>query len=401
MKAFSSDGLQNHLEALTTSLRSEVNGEPENQLLNVDADQCVDYLASKYRASPLELDFENISVDQIERMIPAEMHGLSFNVTPGKSYPRQVIVYHLPFDGSAALLGLRPSTFEMRTFEVDVSPGSLSFEVINWRDDADAIKREADEIVSFLRRNSGRANADIEAHNRQIRATAAALVASRRQELLDRLDLLHQLDVPVKQTGDVPETFSVTPTRRHVVAKPTTSDTAYRPEPALDQGTYQHILTVIHDAGVEMERHPAIYQSADEETLRDHLLMVLAPHFESASGETFNRGGKTDILIRHEKQNLFVAECVFWSGPKAYLKKLDQALSYLTWRDSKAAIVVFVRNKKLEPVLESIRHHTPKHPCWVSTTVEGADGRYVYRFHLPSDETRGIDLTVVAFHFPD
>ena len=58
-----------------------------------------------------------------------------------------------------------------------------------------------------------------------------------------------------------------------------------------------------------MERHPSIYAEKDEPTLRDHFIMVLSPHFDSVTGETFNRGGDTDILVRHESANVFVAEC--------------------------------------------------------------------------------------------
>ncbi len=111
-----------------------------------------------------------------------------------------------------------------------------------------------------------------------------------------------------------------------------------------------------------MERHPAIYGGKDEETLRDHFLMVLSPHFQSTTGETFNKAGKTDILIRHERQNVFVAECKFWGGMKGFHATIDQLLGYLTWRDSKAAVISFVRNKELNPVLETIGKETAKHP---------------------------------------
>ncbi len=92
----------------------------------------------------------------------------------------------------------------------------------------------------------------------------------------------------------------------------------------------------------------------DEETLRDLLLMVLSPHFQSVSGETFNKTGKTDILIRHEGKNLFVAECAIWKGSNQFLGKIDQLLSYLTWRDSKTALICFVRNKDVANVLNTI-----------------------------------------------
>lgn len=87
-----------------------------------------------------------------------------------------------------------------------------------------------------------------------------------------------------------------------------------------------------------MERHPSTYAGKDEETLRDHFLMILDTHFESVTGETFNRNGKTDILIRHEKSNVFVGECKFWRSEKSLIKTIDQLLDYLTWRDSKAAV---------------------------------------------------------------
>jgi len=152
--------------------------------------------------------------------------------------------------------------------------------------------------------------------------------------------------------------------------------------------------------GIEMERHPTVYAGKDEETLRDHFLMMLSPHFQSATGETFNRNGKTDILIRHEGENVFVAECKFWSGEKGLRNAIDQLLGYLTWRDSKTAILLFVQRKKIGPVLEKARTAVIGHPCYVSEKGEEEQGRANFRMHLPEDESRGGDLALLAFHFP-
>ena len=188
--------------------------------------------------------------------------------------------------------------------------------------------------------------------------------------------------------------------KRLVVERPKASPGQYVPEPALDQDIFEEILRLVFEVGVEMERHPSVYSGKDEESLRDHLLMVLAPHFDSATGETFNRAGKTDILIRHEKQTAFVAECKFWSGPRGYHKTIDQLLSYLTWRDSKAAAVIFVRNKELGPVLGTIEAETPGHSCFVKSEGKRRDGWFMYRFRLPDDPSRGVQLAVLVFHFP-
>ena len=138
----------------------------------------------------------------------------------------------------------------------------------------------------------------------------------------------------------------------------------------------------------------------DEEALRDFLLMALSPNFDSASGETFNKKGKTDILIRHKNTNVFVAECSIWAGEKKYRDKLNQALSYLTWRDSKAAVVLFNRNKNLQPVLDTIQKATPEHSCWTHTDAPVGEADYRYRMHLPDDDTRGLQMAVMCFHIP-
>lgn len=150
-----------------------------------------------------------------------------------------------------------------------------------------------------------------------------------------------------------------------------------------------------------MERHPSTYQGKDQEALRDHILTVLASHFPHAGAETFNHLGKTDILIRQEGQNVFIGECKIWSGPKRHPDAIDQILGYLTWRDSKAAIVYFVRNKNLDPVLEEIDAATPHHQCYVETLGKTNDGWFNFRFTLLEDRTRQTNLSILVFHFSE
>ena len=51
------------------------------------------------------------------------------------------------------------------------------------------------------------------------------------------------------------------------------------------------------------------------------------------------------ILIREENKNVFIAECKFWHGQKAFGDAVDQMLGYLTWRDSKCALLIFNKTK--------------------------------------------------------
>jgi len=171
-------------------------------------------------------------------------------------------------------------------------------------------------------------------------------------------------------------------------------------EPSLSAAGFGKILKIIQHTFVAMERHPRAYRGKGEEDLRDHLLTVLATHYPNSTGETFNKKGKTDILIRHEGENIFVGECKFWKGAKAFHQAIDQALNYLTWRESKAAIVCFANKKEFDPVLKYIATGTRTHPCYIRLESRTAENWIQSEFRLPSDRTRNVHLAVLCFHFP-
>ncbi|MFK5984030.1 MAG: hypothetical protein QM479_01210 [Pseudomonadota bacterium] len=169
-----------------------------------------------------------------------------------------------------------------------------------------------------------------------------------------------------------------------------------------DDSIYQQILTKIYDVGKQFERLPSTYSEKEEEHLRDHLLLTLEPNFEgSATGETFNKSGKTDILIRHEGNNVFIAELKFWRGKKSFLKTISQLLGYLTWRDYKVAVVMFVKNKDFSAVLEMVKESTPEHQNYLSYVSEQEEGWYHYRFHMDDDKNREVKLAIMLFHIPE
>jgi len=106
---------------------------------------------------------------------------------------------------------------------------------------------------------------------------------------------------------------------------------------------YENILSIMRNMVRVMEQSPKAFENMGEEDLRTQFLVQLNAQYEGrATGETFNFQGKTDILIRaDEGGNVFIAECKFWSGEKQFLETIDQLLSYLTWRDTKTAILIF------------------------------------------------------------
>ena len=167
---------------------------------------------------------------------------------------------------------------------------------------------------------------------------------------------------------------------------------------------YDDILKVIYDLGKSMEKKPSTYKDKDEEGIRDQFLLVLETRYDSttATGETFNRGGKTDIILKYAKDssNLFVAECKFWQGTSEFHKAISQLFDrYLTWRDSKTALILFVTNKDFTSVIDTIKKETPNHPYFLKSTGTRGETSFSFHFHLPQDKDKIVFLEIIAFHY--
>jgi hypothetical protein len=167
----------------------------------------------------------------------------------------------------------------------------------------------------------------------------------------------------------------------------------------MEDEEYQAALRVLSNQRNALERNPSVAAKLDEEEIRDMLLVGLNAQFEGdAGGELFNGAGKTDILIRVDDRNIFIGECKVWSGPKTMDDALGQLFGYLVWRDTKAAILLFIRNKDVTAVTDKaigkIKEHpnhkrSPTHHC-------GAD-QYEFTMHAQGDPEREIHLTLIPF----
>jgi hypothetical protein len=141
----------------------------------------------------------------------------------------------------------------------------------------------------------------------------------------------------------------------------------------------------------------------DEEKIRDLLLVLLNAQFEgAAAGEVFNAAGKTDILIRAGDRNVFIAECKIWKGPKTIRDALGQLLSYLTWRDTKAALLLFIRTGESTTIITKSIAEIEGHANYKRTRDTADDGEhYDFILHANGDPNREIRLAFLPFALQD
>ena len=135
--------------------------------------------------------------------------------------------------------------------------------------------------------------------------------------------------------------------------------------------------------------------------MRQHFLVQLNGQYEGqATGETFNFEGKTDILIRVDGKNIFIAECKFWTGPSSLTKTIDQLLGYTSWRDTKTSILLFNRNRNLTTVLNRIPEVVKSHSLFKRDCDYDSETGFRYIFANRDDENREIVLTILVFDVP-
>lgn len=404
-KVFGEKDLESIIQSKIQEMQVEINRKPDNYILNVNEIEYINYLARHYSIENIELNFDEVSISTYEKDISADnFPSRSFYVKRNRTYRKDVIKYHIPFTGNNELLRCIPNPCLMWTTEVSIEEGSLCFDIINFYNEPDRIKQEAEQIIESIRNQADNLTKQITTFNSSLLYNAQMIFRARKDHLLNKNDFIASLGVPIKMRESYPHTFAIpTPqTRKKVqVTPPIVTEKVYRPDPTLEISVYEDILQVIHDVGKQFERMPSTYAHKHEEDLRDHILLVLEPRFEgSATGETFNKTGKTDILLRYQSSNVFIAECKFWKGVKAFLETITQLLGYLTWRDSKAAVVIFVQNKEFSMVIKTIEAEVSKHPNYLGFVNKKEETWLNYRFHTNNDPNREIKLAVLLFHIP-
>lgn len=349
------------------SLKEEVASMDGNRLLNTSVDDLCSYLIDKYSIVDVPvLRRDAIVVDHSETQIDVSHDPMRF--IRDRSRPAYVsgteVELTVPFDGERSVFELQPTKFTLGPPRGYVADNELRMYIRGIDLAPDAVKKEFDRTLDQIENHLQTLRKDSSKLNAQLPSIARTSVESRREKLLSDRSLVSSLGYNVKKRNGTSRTYVAPEIRRKVTPTlPPASSKPYKPEPELPLNQYEHILDVIQNMALVIERSPSAFASMDEESLRTHILVQLNGHYEGqATGETFNFEGKTDILIRSEGKNVFIAECKFWKGPKKLRETIDQLLNYSSWRDTKVAVIVFNRNKDFTNVLASLDVTTEQHP---------------------------------------
>lgn len=405
MKPFSKGDTLSTFTGRLESVLNEIRNLDNDYFLNASKVELEEYYMKKALIVELALDIESIYLDNKK-----SVQVTSYNRFSGRQFdvPGTSIDLCIPFSGNEWLFELRASTYSLSGYPEILISGNLLIITIAYQDaDADGvkIKKSVDSDLKRIVDAVEYINKDVREHNSKIELSVKKIINNKLDEAKKSLDVLGILDIPIRRK-DKPEAYVIDVKRKvrtsQANAKPKASIEKFCAEPYLELEEYNHILGILRGMSTVIERSPDSFSSLDEEAIRTHFLLQLNGHYEgSATGETFNKSGKTDILIRVEDKNIFIGECKFWKGPKSFDKAIDQLLGYLAWRDTKCALLIFNRNKNSTDV--SLKMHkimSERIEC-KKVVENNVDGDSKYIFVKTSDPGREIWITTQLYDLPN
>ena len=402
---FRQHDLRTVLEVQRETLSKEIDSLAEDRILNTSPSDLGNHFVAKYTVDPIEIDEDGIQSDYGDAQVDVSQR---FNyVVRDRSRPAMVsgtrIAFFVPFTGDEQLLRCQPSSYLLDGgIRAIPKNGELVFLYDRTASDLPGVRDEFEADLGSLKKYLNWVEADVCQHDEAIKSSIDQLIEARREKILNDRGIVANLGYPMKRRSGVPKTYTTPEVKRRITPQlPSPSTEPFQPEPELHMDHYEHILSVISNMVTVMEQSPKAFQEMREEDLRQHFLVQLNGHYEGrATAETFNYEGKTDIIIKDKGKNIFVAECKFWNGPKALTQAIDQILGYVSWRDTKTAILVFNRNKDMTSVLAKIPNTVREHPNCKAEREYNMETGFRYVLGHRDDLNREVLLTVLVFDVP-
>jgi hypothetical protein len=391
---------------LRDSTVQEIDGLENDYVLKASPTELEQYYIAKASVTPLTLDGSGYYIEGQE--------GTQIDVTGdfrrgvfghGPHYVKGTALdIAVPYGGDQQLWRLRASTYSLSGYpELEVRDDVVVFSC-RFADDSpepERLKSEIERTVQSLKEAVTHLAGNVENHNREAANAIKAALQRKLQKAQSAVSAVAGLGIPIRQRSQ-PQTFTIPARRRESpVRRPAVPAEKFSAEPTLEVKEFEHILAILRSMSLVIERTPESFASLDEEAIRTHFLLQLNGHYEgAATGETFNAAGKTDILIRVADRNVFIAECKFWRGSKSFEDALDQLLAYLSWRDSKCALLIFNQTKDSSAVRTKMHEIMVARPEFRKTIAHGHNGDSRYVLVKTSDPGREIHICTMLFDVP-
>ncbi len=406
---FADFDLADSLRAKQSSIQEQVDSINKDQFLATPYDDLIEYIVNRNTIDPITL-YEDKIVASEPSECQVDVSGDPRRFIRDTSRPCYVpgheISIEIPFSGDHNLLRAKTSTWSsvFPTGQIRQGRDGIGKIVMVFRQPHDAdpnqIKSSFESNLKTIKQYLGWSKTQVDAYNQSLPMLVKQAIDFRREKLKKQNSLCDILGIPLKQKNGAPTLEPIKVNKKITKPLPPPPKEGFKAEPGITDGDYDNIIKLIRHSGISFEKTPKTFSVHDEEELRDIILSQLNAIYEGdAKGETFNKAGKTDILISEKGRSAFIAECKIWRGKKSFTDAIDQLLSYLTWRDCKTALIVFNKNNKnFSQILESVDDIVSAHQNFISRVSQKDANEWLYKMRAQDDGTRVIKMNVMFYN---
>lgn len=330
---------------------------------------------------PIDLRLDEKFVEQAPVVNPKERGG---GVT-------EIVALKIPHNSHRGYFSFIPSNPPRTSFYSDVDDNFVILQYLASQRPG-AVKQMIDSQIRVLVDWVAAINYDIDRANARMRTAVLERLSSRAVSRRRSRELIQALEIPAAPV--LPERAMEIPAKPRSVeiTKPATTHEGW----TLADHAYELVLNTVIRFGNAMERRSrsAMQLIPDEETLRDWIVFILNSNFQREDekdmfivGEAANGTGKTDILTHQDGKNVFIGECKFWKGAAAFTGGIDQLLSYLGWRDVKAALILFIKDGNASEIIDKAHRQILSHPSFLREVGEntGSERRDYFMTSVADD----------------
>lgn len=394
--------IDDYVELKKKEIERDINSQSTDFIMNVNEEMYVKALVSNYLLE-MEVFYETLRIQKVnERKLPETFHNVEFNNMPNK-YIEYTICLKYKFSGNIDLLRVKPTncTVPTRHIPIEVYGDELLIYFSLKKRDMDNFDVIKGNVIGDVFINIENARGQITSkYNDKLTFIIRNIFRNVKNEKEKEYETFSKFGIETKSTSD--NTYHVNIVKK-VITIPEllpNKEVAY----SIREDIYREIIQAIYGVYKNYEKYESIYKDKTEEDLRDLILPLLQTMFINthSSGETFNKKGKTDILTNApDGSSILIAECKIWHGEKYLLDAIDQLLSrYITWRDNRTALIVFVHSKNMMDVINNAKAAIMKHRCYVRSNGISNDSSFSYTFHIDGDNGSNISLELMLFHYP-
>lgn len=407
MRPFSDGDVFATFSNIIKNVTQEIQSLNNDYVLKASPSQLEEYYINKALIEPIQLMSDQYYIEsKSQTKIDVSWDHRRAIFSSEKAYVQGTrLNIAVPYSGDKGLWQIQPSTYSLSGYPDVIVYDDRIILTVEYADDdsnPDSIKTGIIRNMQSLSSAVTNLNNDVSRHNTSVPQQVKEAIARKRKLAMESNQAIEALGIPMKKR-DEPLSYTVPLVRKNIsVEKPKVSTEPYKSEPFLNESDYSDILKIMKSMSLVIERNPEAFKTLDEEAIRTHFLLQLNGHYKgNATGETFNASGKTDILIREGDRNIFIAECKFWKGQKSFNDAIDQLLGYLTWRDTKCALLVFNKTKDSETVRLKLIEVMEKRSEYLKTIFHNQDGDSRYIFIKKDEPGKEIIITTQIYDIPN